>query len=455
MKFSVLETLAEGSGGSTPRCGDKVVVHYTGRLAGGKVFDCSRDRGFAMTFPVGVGKVIEGWDDAVATMIEGQRIRVLIPAEFAYGPKGRPPVIPPGADLEFDIELLNVNETLVEEGMRIRREEAARADKFLKLQDQERAAEADAAGGHEGPKAPKRRRADDSSGGSSDSDSGSDSDTHSSSGSSSSSSSESSHAARKRRKREKREKRHKEKKRREKKHRSHKHRHGKHKKEKHKKHRSDKGEKRKKEKRKKTAAAPAKATWGKNGVLREGDMYTKQEEFFAWLGEVKGVPYEQLGQREVKEYFSSYCEDYNTSTLPSDKYIDMRKWHAAEQRRIATEGAAAVEQEGLAERTTFDDEGDRARELARQRAARSSDVTKVMMNAMRTSGPDGLVADMRAQEADKHRMRAAYQTGDTAKARDMIQKLDPKYVSEAELRSIFGGPSVQNKARPPKKGSGG
>ena len=77
MKFSVLETLAEGSGGSTPRCGDKVVVHYTGRLAGGKVFDCSRDRGFAMTFPVGVGKVIEGWDDAVATMSKGQRMNEL------------------------------------------------------------------------------------------------------------------------------------------------------------------------------------------------------------------------------------------------------------------------------------------------------------------------------------------------------------------------------------------
>lgn len=69
MPITVLKHLAEGKG-RLPICGDKVVVHYTGWLVGtggttGRQFDSSRERGFAMTFTVGVGKVIEGWEEAV------------------------------------------------------------------------------------------------------------------------------------------------------------------------------------------------------------------------------------------------------------------------------------------------------------------------------------------------------------------------------------------------------
>lgn len=64
------------------------------------------------------------------------------------------------------------------------------------------------------------------------------------------------------------------------------------------------------------------ASWGRYGVLREGDMYSKQEEFLAWLSEVKGVPQDACGQRELKEYFESFCEDYNTATMPSTKCAD-------------------------------------------------------------------------------------------------------------------------------------
>ena len=122
------------------------------------------------------------WDDAMLDMGKGCRRRLLISSEDAYGQRGRPPTIPPSADLVFDIELLNVNETLVEEGMRIRREEDARAEKFIRMQDAARAAEG-LTSTFAGPAMPaaaasssdKRRKRESSDGSSSDSDSSSES----------------------------------------------------------------------------------------------------------------------------------------------------------------------------------------------------------------------------------------------------------------------------------------
>ena len=90
------------------------------------MFDCSRERGHAFTFQLGVGRVIKGWDDGVSKLSVGQRVKLLIPWADAYGEKGQPPRIPPRADLIFDVELKNINETLVEESMRYRKEEQAR-----------------------------------------------------------------------------------------------------------------------------------------------------------------------------------------------------------------------------------------------------------------------------------------------------------------------------------------
>ena len=183
MPFQILSTLQEGTG-APAKVGDKLVVHYKGTLAdGGAVFDDSRERGHAFTFALGCNKVIRGWDEALVGAT-GRTVR--IPSADAYGPKGAPPRIPPNADLA-DLELLNINETLVE-GMRFRQEEEARVQN-LAVQDEERRAEA-AGGGGGGRKAAKRSRSDDGG-------SGSDSD--------SSSSSESS-GARRRRKEKKRKK---------------------------------------------------------------------------------------------------------------------------------------------------------------------------------------------------------------------------------------------------------
>ena len=213
MTVTILEEISVGSGGKLPVCGDKVVCHYAGYLAmrpDAPPFDSSREKGHAFSFAVGVNKVIQGWDDAVMAMSKGTRRKVLITSDDAYGPKGRPPVIPANADLIFDIELLDINETLVEEGMRVRREEAERVEKFLKLQDEARSAEARTGSSSAAP-GPKRERASSSSG----SDSYSDSD------------SEDSEQRRRREKKERKRKREKREKKERKKERKkeHKHRH--------------------------------------------------------------------------------------------------------------------------------------------------------------------------------------------------------------------------------------
>jgi FKBP-type peptidyl-prolyl cis-trans isomerase FkpA len=94
--------------GAEARPGGTVTVHYVGTLDDGSKFDSSRDRGKAFSFPLGRGQVIEGWDQGVAGMRVGGVRRLVIPAELGYGDQGAPPVIPPGATLHFDIELLEV-----------------------------------------------------------------------------------------------------------------------------------------------------------------------------------------------------------------------------------------------------------------------------------------------------------------------------------------------------------
>ncbi len=101
------EIVREGEG-ETPRSGNTVKAHYTGRLlANGRKFDSSYDRGEPITFPVGVGRVIRGWDEALLTMKRGEKRVLIIPPRLAYGERGAGGVIPPNAWLVFDVELLD------------------------------------------------------------------------------------------------------------------------------------------------------------------------------------------------------------------------------------------------------------------------------------------------------------------------------------------------------------
>jgi peptidylprolyl isomerase len=95
--------------GQEAATGNRVQVHYTGRLEDGTQFDTSRDRGQPFEFTLGAGRVIQGWDEGIAGMREGGQRTLIIPPELGYGESGFPPVIPPNATLIFDVELIEVN----------------------------------------------------------------------------------------------------------------------------------------------------------------------------------------------------------------------------------------------------------------------------------------------------------------------------------------------------------
>lgn len=102
LQYDVLES----GKGDSPKASDNVEVHYTGKLIDGTVFDSSVERGVPASF--GVTQVIPGWVEALQLMHEGDKWRLYIPSDLAYGPNGAGGVIGPNMTLIFDVELLRV-----------------------------------------------------------------------------------------------------------------------------------------------------------------------------------------------------------------------------------------------------------------------------------------------------------------------------------------------------------
>lgn len=93
--------------GAEAKDGMQISAHYTGTLTDGSVFDSSRTRNQPFGFKLGAGQVIKGWDEGIVGMKIGGKRRLIVPGELAYGARGYPPVIPPNATLNFDIELVD------------------------------------------------------------------------------------------------------------------------------------------------------------------------------------------------------------------------------------------------------------------------------------------------------------------------------------------------------------
>ena len=102
-----IEILKEGTGKNIA-IGDTAVVHYTGTLLDGTKFDSSLDRGQPFLFRLGEGRVIAGWEQGVLGMKAGEKRKLFIPSDLAYGASGAGGIIPPNAPLIFEVELLEI-----------------------------------------------------------------------------------------------------------------------------------------------------------------------------------------------------------------------------------------------------------------------------------------------------------------------------------------------------------
>ena len=100
----------EGNG-IYPKPSDIVKVHYTGKLVDDFVFDSSVNRGVPIEFPIGVGRVIPGWDEGISLLSIGAKATLIIPPYLGYGPRGAGGVIPPNATLIFEVELIDIVST--------------------------------------------------------------------------------------------------------------------------------------------------------------------------------------------------------------------------------------------------------------------------------------------------------------------------------------------------------
>jgi len=94
--------------GPTPQFGQKVSVHYTGRLIDGTKFDSSRDRAILYTFNIGKGDVIRGWDVGIEKLRKGDRAILTCSPDFGFGARGVPGIILPNSVLIFDVEIIDI-----------------------------------------------------------------------------------------------------------------------------------------------------------------------------------------------------------------------------------------------------------------------------------------------------------------------------------------------------------
>jgi hypothetical protein len=161
--------------------------------------------------------------------------------------------------------------------------------------------------------------------------------------------------------------------------------------------------------------------YGKHGIIRETDMYSKRPEFMLWAMDVKHVDVEAIPNKfEERELFRTYIEDYNTGTLPHRKYYDLEAYERHKATRKATKGLDSDLVGG--EIRMLDDEAERRRELLQERQKQQAERLRAAYEELQTTDK---AEAMRQQELLRAKMALAYRTGDQKEAQRLAERLKP------------------------------
>ncbi|CAM9367408.1 unnamed protein product, partial [Choristocarpus tenellus] len=160
--------------------------------------------------------------------------------------------------------------------------------------------------------------------------------------------------------------------------------------------------------------------FGKWGVLKESDFFTKQREFEVWMVEQKGIGnLDMMAKWETKEYFKGYMEDFNTATLPHPKYVDLEKWEIKEYNRKKAKEAR--------KRTTGDSEALRQDEMEvqRNRIKKKELANQEFDRLVKASITGKKRESMQSQDLLRAEMQMAYKQGDMTTVKRIEKRLEP------------------------------
>ncbi|KAK8469421.1 hypothetical protein PHAVU_005G071500 [Phaseolus vulgaris] len=179
-----------------------------------------------------------------------------------------------------------------------------------------------------------------------------------------------------------------------------------------------KKKKKKKEKEERGKKGAVTNSWGKYGIIRETDMWTKRPEFTAWLAEVKQVNLENMSNWEEKQMFKEFMEDHNTATFPSKKYYNLDAYYRRQMEKEMQKGFKKVH---ATERTVFNDEEQRRQELLQAREKHKEEQVMALKHSMQT----GMAQAMKEQAQLREEMAYQYKLGNFEAAAAIQRRLDP------------------------------
>ncbi|KAL4450751.1 hypothetical protein ABPG77_001107 [Micractinium sp. CCAP 211/92] len=163
--------------------------------------------------------------------------------------------------------------------------------------------------------------------------------------------------------------------------------------------------------------------YGKYGIIRETDLYSKRPEFQLWAIEVKNIDLEAMPRSEEKELFKDFMEEYNTATLPHKKFYDLELYEKQQAAKAVRKGTKLETEERL----VFDDEAERKKELAAERARQQQERLKQAYEELKTTDK---AKDMREQQLLRSQLDLAYKMGDRAKAEKLAALLAPTALAD-------------------------